>query len=739
MKTKLLLTILFFCTLFSNAQNLIAYYPFDGNANDASGNGYNGTINGNTTLTNDRFMAENRAFTFPNQSSNITLASTTNTNLENGFTLNAWVKYKNNNITAVIVCKHVCGVPNGFVFGIDIDGQIQLWLANSTSTWSTVRTNTTFVENRWYMMTASYDAVTGIAKIYINGEISGSGTVAYNNLSSNPISIGETYQNNCQPANLSGAIDELKIYDRPLSETEIIQEYNLTRNSLVAYYPFNGNANDESGNTINPTFIGAGVTLTTDRFGNVNKAYNFDGATNSYIRMPADLLPTTNRTISLWFNVPDVVNRPGLLGYGGNGSCGTTLLMGINLLGIGQYYVQGHCGNNATGYSYTTAPVNNWYHWVLTINGSTQKIYINGQLKSTDNTFSGSTVVAGKALSLGVITSVSGTAPYTDANVGYLNGKLDDVRIYDAAMTDTQILQLYNMELTGLVAHYPFNGNANDESGNENHGIVNGATLTSDRFGNASKAYSFTSPNHISVPNSNLFGDEFSVSYWFKISSYFGQRAAMSNVASPNGGFQQEFDGTTFAYILGYNFPLSSDPLTSNYTMQEPVNQWNHLVLTYKKTGTTSSESKLFINGYLKKTSTHSLSILFTPNATFYIGQNHSGLNFQGDLDDVRIYNRILSPTEIAHLFTNNDLKINNIENASTNNFYVSNNTLYFKNTQDLNSIKTVKVYNLLGQKVFDTSKIKAEIFLNYLTKGVYILKVENNDGKISSLKFLME
>jgi hypothetical protein len=43
----------------------------------------------------------------------------------------------------------------------------------------------------------------------------------------------------------------------------------------------------------------------------------------------------------------------------------------------------------------------------------------------------------------------------------------------------------------GLVAHYPFNGNANDESGNGNNGTVNGATLTTDRFGNMNKAYSF--------------------------------------------------------------------------------------------------------------------------------------------------------------------------------------------------------------------------------------------------------
>lgn len=203
-----------------------------------------------------------------------------------------------------------------------------------------------------------------------------------------------------------------------------------------------------------------------------------------------------------------------------------------------------------------------------------------------------------------------------------------------------------------LVAYYPFNGNANDESGNGNNGIVNGATLTADRFGNAGKAYHFTNPNYIEVLNSNLFGDEFTVSYWFKIGYYFGQRGVMSNVAIPNGGFQQVFDGTAFSYILGYSFVGGYSPnyFYANYTMQEPVGQWHHVAVTYKKLGTYSSESKLYINGVLKRTDAHSMPITFTPNATFYIGQNHGGLNFEGDLDDIKIYNRILSPNEIAQL-----------------------------------------------------------------------------------------
>jgi hypothetical protein len=71
----------------------------------------------------------------------------------------------------------------------------------------------------------------------------------------------------------------------------------------------------------------------------------------------------------------------------------------------------------------------------------------------------------------------------------------------------------------GLVGWWPFNGNANDESGNGNNGTVNGATLTTDRNGVANRAYSFAgSNNHILINNgliSNVFSS-FSISLWFK-------------------------------------------------------------------------------------------------------------------------------------------------------------------------------------------------------------------------------
>ncbi|MGE5355627.1 MAG: LamG-like jellyroll fold domain-containing protein [Deltaproteobacteria bacterium] len=215
-------------------------------------------------------------------------------------------------------------------------------------------------------------------------------------------------------------------------------------NYLVAYYPFNGNSEDQTANNIDQVAYGTGLTLTTDRCGNPNSAYQF--ASNSYMKTSANMLPIGDRTISLWFNASDVNNKPGIFSYGG-GFCGATFFMGANVSGLNSYMVQGHCNYNKAEVAYTVPPVNNWYHWVVTISGNSQKVYINGVLKGTFNSYNTQNFVAGKDFSLGVINSPTGFAPYTDGNVGYFNGKLDDIRIYNVAVSEQQILNLYNETL----------------------------------------------------------------------------------------------------------------------------------------------------------------------------------------------------------------------------------------------------------------------------------------------------
>jgi hypothetical protein len=220
------------------------------------------------------------------------------------------------------------------------------------------------------------------------------------------------------------------------------QAQSFLTNGLVAYYPLNGNANDSSGNGNNGTVVGA--VPATDRFGNPNGCYSFNG-NSQYIYAPADNMPTGPRTISLWFNANEVATEPQLLGYGGNG-CGDSFFMGLNTGTVGPGFdVSSHCNVYQLEVPYTTPPTNAWYQWIVVMDDVGMTFYINGQ---PIGSLTGTTVtyVAGTQLGLGVISSPGGVVPYTDVNVGYLNGYLDDVRIYNRALCSNEVSQLYQIE-----------------------------------------------------------------------------------------------------------------------------------------------------------------------------------------------------------------------------------------------------------------------------------------------------
>jgi len=209
---------------------------------------------------------------------------------------------------------------------------------------------------------------------------------------------------------------------------------------LVAYYPFNGNANDESGNGRNGTVYGA--ILARDRFGNASSAYSFDGV-NDFIEASSTGLPTAERTVSLWFYANTVSTRPIIFGYGGNGSPGTSWWMNINHGGTPAYVLGVHYNQSAyLYYYYTQQPVGEWIHYVATTSPTGSRIFINGELKASNTRYINNTYVNGRELAIGVGVSGYGSAPFTDGNVKYFNGLVDDIRIYNRALSEYEIKQL---------------------------------------------------------------------------------------------------------------------------------------------------------------------------------------------------------------------------------------------------------------------------------------------------------
>jgi hypothetical protein len=220
------------------------------------------------------------------------------------------------------------------------------------------------------------------------------------------------------------------------------------QNGLVAYWPFNGNANDASGNGRNGTVNGA--VLSVDRFSNPNKCYYFDG-NGSNISASCDGFSTNERTISFWFKGLDIGQGPsgrGFMGYGGNGICGTSSLIMIDNAASGgnNYEISGHCNNEQVLFNYgANHPNNQWIHWVITnkpLVGT--KFFINGNLVNSSNTFIQQTYTAGRSIFLGTVVDWAGLNPFWDSNCQPFKGYLDDVAIYNRAISASEIQQLYS-------------------------------------------------------------------------------------------------------------------------------------------------------------------------------------------------------------------------------------------------------------------------------------------------------
>ncbi|MDB4782998.1 leucine-rich repeat protein [Verrucomicrobiales bacterium] len=200
----------------------------------------------------------------------------------------------------------------------------------------------------------------------------------------------------------------------------------------------------------------------------------------------------------------------------------------------------------------------------------------------------------------------------------------------------------------GLVAHYPFNGNANDESGNGNNGTVNGATLADDHFGNADSAYYFDGNNSISVrDNASLdFGaEDITVALWFKFN---GDIRNTQLVGQSTGGNRPKWFIYYSPETKNFQLHINDTAAGSNYWLAkatyEDDGEWHHLA--YVKRGNNYSS---YLDGLLETTEAGPRVL---PNSTsnFNIGVAE-GDPIKGHLDDVRIYNRGLSVEEINGLY----------------------------------------------------------------------------------------
>jgi len=437
----------------------------------------------------------------------------------------------------------------------------------------------------------------------------------------------------------------------------------------VLHLDFNGNTQDKSGLGNHATNYGA--TLTSDRKGNANAAYSFNGSTS---RMVIPNFPTSssnNISISVWFKSGASSQQAyaGLLDH--SHTTGT----------LKNWTIQHSNTNSAIFFDWRNSASNwantindpvsydhtRWNHLVVVKKTDTLQYYLNCTLVF-EKKYTGMANIYKFIADLNIGFVQSNLGP-----IRYYNGSIDELSIYHRALTLGEIKALGDCcsnistppcDTSGLVLCMSMDGNANDSTKFAHNGIVRGATLTTGRNGISNSAYYFDgTTSHISLGvKPMLKPNAASISVWVKphtFNSYTGGNAnCIFLTKNPNnpGSYMEAYS----LYLTNRSGPtkfmtVSTHQPTTNEKWFQSVqntnlNQWTHLVLTFD-----FDSLRLYINGQLDNKTYKGFNNVYDALDSIMIGYSANTMNknyFKGDMDELKMYNRVLSATEVQNLFS---------------------------------------------------------------------------------------
>lgn len=307
----------------------------------------------------------------------------------------------------------------------------------------------------------------------------------------------------------------------------------------------------------------------------------------------------------------------------------------------------------------------------------------------------------------------------------------------------------------GLVAYYPFNGNANDESGYKNNGIINGAELTTDRFGYPNNAFKFDGTTaFIDVPSSStlaLTGDK-TVSVWVKIDSA-NLMQQYTTVLS------KEITGITYPtfhiQLLGSIYGSDSHKIDfhsgSNYTnysvkatklYSEYIDKWLNITAVYSQS---SGLMKIFLNDTLSSSvNVGYITSNFDNNVPLYIGRGYIGGShtyFKGIIDDIRIYNYALTDLEVTELHKGIPSSSRLANSQNTANIHLTpTKEIAVDCGENLESLigSKIKISNSLGQTVYQsniTQQISTIDIKHRFNNGIIFVQLIDANHKTIKVK----
>ncbi len=642
---------------------LLGWWTFDGantwstTTTDKSGKGNHGGLTNGVAVTTGKIGQASKF----NGSNWVTLSSNVDVSAS-GSTISLW--FKPSVISPLILLgKEANG--NTYVFM-----QSATAILVQTDVVSTVKTFNvpTLLADNWYHLTVTRNNNT--TRVYLNGvESSSGGQTQTDVLTINGIG---RYHSGDIGFNWKGLFDDVRIYNRALSLREIQQLYQMggskisqtpaatsnLNSGLVGWWTFDGvntgatYTTDKSGNG-NTGTRNSGVAVTA---GKIGQAMKLDGVDDNINILNSTSLNTANSQITVSFWTRNNVNPAqydGLMGR--NATTEWTNGWGFFYQSATEirFFIQSFSANVASA---TLTPTN-WNHVVGVWNGSSIRIFING-VEGTSDSYSG-TMTTTDPLTLGRLFN----------NLYNINGLIDDTRVYNRALSVREIQQLYQMGggkisqtppatvtlNSGLVGWWTFDGantwstTTTDKSGTGNNGGRYGNTaVTAGKIGQAMKFDGVDDYVNAGVISQWNHDSNYTLSAWIKtpIFASVSMHIMGEYTSGQWGGAYLHLSGTTLWFRESDN--LTSSNVFSVFGTSNIVNgKWHHVV-GVRQLG---ANAKVYVDGVLENSGADTQAATSFSRPFFMGTSSNLTYDFNGSIDDARLYTRALSAKEIKQLY----------------------------------------------------------------------------------------
>ena len=713
--------------------NLISYYPFDGNANDVSGNGYHGDENGGNDYEKGIKYESKK---FDGSDNWINLKKHPFFDLKNSnFCISYWVKpfsqptyfYRfitRRNSNSAYNATIIHGITkNNFEFNFYYPKDSN----NNSQSYGNDIFSCPLSLNIWhhFIFTRNNDKL----YFYVNGQL-----IEIKNVENHTYYYdkGNAYigrdifpggtQANKTYGYFDGLIDEIKLFNRFISEKEVnaIYEYNKPidlKKGLIAHYEFEQNLNDSSGNDFH------GMAENEINYINGIKGFSayFDGKTSiTSIDNNKDIIPFNDdsRTISVWAKMIEGMDSHDDQFIAGYGEADSNKMFAIQY-GLGKSYNYGvwlfGCNNdlscNERGDAGKANYIKNKYYHIVTTYSKPEKslkLYINGKLSESKTT---STISTTKSY------IYIGGCSALDSKY-YFNGYLDDLRIYNRNLTQTEVNALYLHSFTdeivdlenGLIVYYEFEDNTDDSSDNAIHGTTSSNIIYQNGVIGKS-AYLNGIDDYISIGKDNILdigNGDFTLTAWIKTQSNSMQHILQRYSGENDKDYYEMKIESDYKFNLRLKESQTTNNFDNNQTSTISKNNWHFLTCIKDQTSIS-----LYIDGYLVASKGNSINPS-TPDVSTIIGRNSFNQSdyFHGNIDDLRIYNRVLSQSEINVLSLMGDSSI--VENVED------------QNSQTPDNISLVDM-DYMNEKYFAVGGTK--IFTSHFgDRFIHYYQTENNE-----------